>query len=100
MPVSRKLLVLSSKNIPDAEMERYRDVLRAMRPLGVRFSEERIDGGPTNVNAWIETPEPKAPRAPRAPRQALGSSATETAGELVAERNERQAAVDAGTIGR
>lgn len=39
-----------------------RAALRALRPLGVRFAVEEVDGADTTVSAWLEEKEPRVPK--------------------------------------
>ena len=49
----------------EQDVDTVRAALRTLRPLGIRFSETKEDSGPTVINAWHETAEPRAPRAAR-----------------------------------
>ena len=52
--------------------------LRAVRPLGVRFSVTDIDGEGTTIAAWIAEPVERTPRTPRSSRRALGAGVPDT----------------------
>jgi hypothetical protein len=76
MAKSRVVTVATIPQQRVATLQATKDTLRALKSVGVKFSTEEVDGGPTVVKAWIETPEPRA-NAASAPAATPTSGSTE-----------------------